>query len=190
MRKISILIILSIFLMSGCTNKKEKEAEAMSNYISFRDAIIDNNGLESQDIPFSHKLEVNKLKNGNYEYIVTISDAEVAMYNIQWMIYDKSIDNGKNEEIFPTYGIIDEDTKDFTMLPYQSRKDKNFVSGMQLSGISQMPKFSLNVLVTWKDYGKTNTYRAYFNYDYEYSEPQVEAPASDDTDATTEGDES
>ena len=61
------------------------------------------------------------------------------------------------------------------MLPFQSRKEKNFVSGMQLSGISQTPKFSLNILVTWKDYSKTNTYRAFFNYDYEYTESE-EAP--------------
>ncbi|MCI8272225.1 MAG: hypothetical protein HFG16_07955 [Erysipelotrichaceae bacterium] len=175
MHKTVMIFILAVMLLSGCSNKKEREAEAMSNYVSFRDAIIDNNGLTSENIPFSHRLEVNKLTDGRFEYVVTIYDADVAMYNIEWMIYDKSIDNGKNEEIFPTYGIIDEDTKDFTMLPFQSRKEKNFVSGMQLSGISQTPKFSLNILVTWKDYSKTNTYRAFFNYDYEYTESE-EAP--------------
>ena len=175
MHKTVMIFILAVMLLSGCSNKKEREAEAMSNYVSFRDAIIDNNGLTSENIPFSHRLEVNKLTDGRFEYVVTICDADVAMYNIEWMIYDKSIDNGKNEEIFPTYGIIDEDTKDFTMLPFQSRKEKNFVYGMQLSGISQTPKFSLNILVTWKDYSKTNTYRAFFNYDYEYTESE-EAP--------------
>lgn len=176
MRKITILFILSLCLLSGCTNKKEKDAEAMSNYMSFRDSIIDNNNGATTDLPFSHKLEVSKLTDGTYEYIVTIYNAKVAMYNIEWMIYDRSIDSGKNETIFPTYGIIDDDTKDFTMLPFQSRKDKNFVSGMQLSGISQSPKFTLNILVTWKDYSKTNTYKAYFNYNYEYSEPVQQAP--------------
>lgn len=181
MRKITIFFILTACLLSGCTNKKEKQAEAMSNYISFRDSIIDNNNGETTDIPFSHKLEVDKLSDGTYEYVITIYDAKVAMYNIEWMIYDRSIDNGKNEAIFPTYGIIDDDTKDFTMLPFQSRKEKNFVSGMQLSGISQTPKMTLNILVTWKDYSKTNTYQAFFNYTYEYTEPVEQVPVENAT---------
>lgn len=172
MRKIGMMCLLTVLFLSGCTNTKEKEAEALNNYKSFRDSIIDNKEAETPDIPFSHKLEVSKLKDGTYEYIITIDNAKVAMYNIEWMIYDKSIDSGNNTQIFPTYGILEDDTKNFTMLPFQSRKEKNFVSGMQLSGISQTPKFTLNVLVTWKDYGKTNTYKAYFNHSYEYSETE------------------
>lgn len=174
MRKTGIICLLTVLFLSGCTNTKEKEAEAMNNYKSFRDSIIDNKEVETSDIPFDHKLEVSKLKDGTYEYIVTIDNAKVAMYNIEWMIYDKSIDSGSTSQIFPTYGILDDDTKNFTMIPFQSRKEENFVSGMQLSGISQTPKFTLNILVTWKDYGKTNTYKAYFNYNYEYKEPVAE----------------
>ena len=82
MHKTVMIFILAVMLLSGCSNKKEREAEAMSNYVSFRDAIIDNNGLTSENIPFSHRLEVNKLTDGRFEYVVTIYDADVAMYNI------------------------------------------------------------------------------------------------------------
>lgn len=175
MRKLGILCLSALFLLSGCNSADKKEKEALSNYNSFMEAIIENKGAESTDVPFKHTLEVTKEDDGTYRYTITISDPKVAMYDIEMMAYDKTIDSSK--EWMPNLGVYGEaEVKNkYTMIPYQS-KSPDYVKGIQLSGISSTPKISINCLVTWKDYVKLNTTKAFFNYTYEYKEPETAVP--------------
>lgn len=187
MRKLGIFCIIIVVLLCGCKRTTKKEQEMLNNYKSFMEAIIDNKGAESANIPFEHRLEVKKNKDGLYEYTVTIHNPKVAMYDIEMMVLNKNIDADK--EWMPNLGLTDDANEKYTMIPFQSKKEDGYYSGIQLSGQSSSPKFTLNVMVTWKDYAKLNTTRAFFNYTYEdqgeqkvgtqdSSSNQVEQPTS------------
>lgn len=160
--------------MSGCSRSDSTDKEFRDKYNSFVDAIIDNNNVETNDIPFSHTLTVEKDSDGSYRYEVTIDNPKIAMYNIQMMVVDKSVSAD-----YPFIGLLpDEDS--YSMIPFQENRDKFFVKGIKLGGISQSPTFTLNIIVTWKDYAKLNTTTAFFNYTYDYDKEQAAKAASEE----------
>lgn len=167
MRKLLVLSIAAIVLLSACSRNDTSEKDFMNTYNSFVDSILDNNGSESKDIPFTHSINVVKESSGEYRYEITIDNPKVAMYNIQMMVVDK---NSKSE--YPFIGLLPEDDV-YSMIPFQENKDKSFVKGILLSGISTNSKFTLNVQVSWKDYAQVNTHTVFFNYVYDYEKEHV-----------------
>lgn len=184
MRKLGIFCIMIVVLLSGCKRSTKKEQEMLNNYKSFMEAIIDNKGAESTNIPFEHRLEVTKSKDGMYEYSVTIHNPKVAMYDIEMMVLNKNIDASK--EWMPNLGLTDDVNEKYTMIPFQSKKEDGYYSGVQLGGQSSSPKFTLNVMVTWKDYAKLKTTKVFFNYTYEYQDEQKEVGSQASSNDTTE----
>ncbi len=182
MRKLGIFCIIIVVLLSGCKRSTKKEQEKLNNYKSFMEAIIDNKGAESTNIPFDHQLDVTKSKDGLYEYTVTIHNPKVAMYDIEMMVLNKNVD--ANKEWMPNLGLTDDVNEKYTMIPFQSKKEDGYYSGVQLGGQSSSPKFTLNVMVTWKDYEKLKTTKAFFNYTYEYQGEQEVGPQASSNDTT------
>lgn len=165
MRKLSLLCLLCIFLLSGCMNSKINDKESIKNYESFIDAVLNNKGIASKVIPFDYKLNVIKQKDNTYQYEVLISNPRIAMYNIQAIAVDPSLDSNKN--LFPCIGLLGEDTKEsFNMIPFQANGQLNFVKMIGLDGVSSEKQFTLQVMVTWKDSSLVNTQRVFFNCNY------------------------
>lgn len=168
MRKLLVLCIAGLLFSTGCSKHNSNEKDFKNTYDSFVDSIMDNNGAESNEIPFSHSLSVVKESSGEYRYEITIDTPRVAMYNVQMMVVDK---NSSGE--YPFIGLLPNEDQ-YNMIPFQENKEKNFVKGIILGGVSANPKFSLNVQVSWKDFGQVNTYTAFFNYTYDYEKDHVE----------------
>ena len=80
------------------------------------------------------------------------------MYDIEILVVESTAKRS-DSLIYPCVGIFEEDV--FTMIPYQKNEALNYVEAFLLSGISMTKEPVLNVLVTWKDYSKLNTYREF-----------------------------
>ncbi len=161
MRKLILLLVLTL-CVSACSDRNTKDKEFQNTYNSFVDSILDNNGADTAEIPFAHHLEVTKESSGEYRYAITIDDPKVAMYHIQMMVVDKAA-GGQ----YPFLGLLN-DEEMFSMIPNQENKDKYFVKGVVLEGLSPNPKFTLYVQVSWKDYAQINTSTVFFSYTYDY----------------------
>ncbi|MCI9292230.1 MAG: hypothetical protein HFF02_02880 [Erysipelotrichaceae bacterium] len=171
MRKRMVLGLV-VVLLSACTQKVESDKDFQYTYNSFVESILDNNGVQSKDIPFTHTLDVSEDKNGEYRYKITIDEPRIAMYNIQMMVVDKTA-NGQ----YPFIGLMNDDM--YSMIPNQENKEKNFVKGIVLEGVSKTPKFTLYVQVNWKDYAQVNTKTVFFTYTYEYQKDQVSGQSNE-----------
>ena len=167
LRKLILFIVLTLFV-SACSDRTTKDKEFQNTYNSFVDSILDNNGADSTEIPFEHHLEVTKESSGEYRYAITIDDPKVAMYHIQMMVVDKAA-GGQ----YPFLGLMN-DEEMFSMIPNQENKEKYFVKGVVLEGISANPKFTLYVQVSWKDYAQINTSTVFFSYTFDYDKQQKE----------------
>lgn len=168
MRKLLVLCIAGLLFTTGCNKHNSNERDFQNTYDSFVDSILDNNGVQSNDIPFSHSLHVVKESSGEYRYEITIDQPRVAMYNIQMMVVDK---NSSGE--YPFIGLLSDEDQ-YNMVPFQENKEKNFVKGIILGGVSSNPKFSLHIQVSWKDFGQVNTHTAFFTYTYDYEKDHVD----------------
>lgn len=161
MRKLPIICMCALFLLGACTTNDRSTKELKNAYDSFVDSILDNNGLQTTDIPFTHTLTVEKDSEGKYRYEIKIDDPRVAMYHIQMMVVDK---NTSGE--YPYIGLSTEDV--YHMVPHQENKDKAFMKGIILGGTSENSKVALDVQVTWKDYAQVKTQTVFMHYDYDY----------------------
>lgn len=165
MRKLSVLCLVFFLLLSGCTNAHKEEKESIKNYESFIEAVLNNKGIESKSIPFDYKLNVFKQKDGSYQYEVVLSNPRIAMYSIQAIAVDPSLDSNKN--LFPCIGLLGDDAKaSYNMIPFQANGKIRFVKKIGLDGISKKDPFTLHVMVTWKDSSLVTSNRVFFNANY------------------------
>ncbi|MEG0841156.1 MAG: hypothetical protein RSF69_01300 [Erysipelotrichaceae bacterium] len=174
MRKL-LLLVLCFTMISGCSSNSNASEERSKKYDEYVKTVEDNSDVVSNDIPFDHALEVHKVKKNLYQYTVTIDNPKIAMYNIEEIVVDKKMINGKI--MFPNVGIIDDEDAQYNLIPFQSNNKKGFQKGIQLSGETSQSEFTLYVLVTWKDYAKLKTSKAFFNYHYDAK--QVEKTAGE-----------
>lgn len=163
MRKFFIFCMMFMVIVSGCSNKRKLE-ENYSVYKSYIDLVIDNKENVSTNLPFEYEIELYDQEDGTYRYVITIDAPKTAMYDIQMIAIDKTLDG--TQMTYPTVGILGDDADSkFHMIPNQVNVDKNYVAGFHLDGISKTNDFRLNVLVVWKDYEGLVTYKAFFNAD-------------------------
>ncbi|MEG0469511.1 MAG: hypothetical protein RR562_06335, partial [Longicatena sp.] len=118
MRKLIVLWIAMIMLVSGCSNTKIDDKENMKNYENFIDTVMTNQGIESKIIPFDYKLNVYKQKDNSYQYELLVSNPRSAMYNVQAIAVNPDVDSNTN--VHPCLGLLGEDAQlDFHMVPFQ-----------------------------------------------------------------------
>ncbi|MEG0526727.1 hypothetical protein ACWG0P_09135 [Amedibacillus sp. YH-ame6] len=165
MRKLIVLWIAMIMLVSGCSNTKIDDKENMKNYENFIDTVMTNQGIESKIIPFDYKLNVYKQKDNSYQYELLVSNPRSAMYNVQAIAVNPDVDSNTN--VHPCLGLLGEDAQlDFHMVPFQSNAEMGFYKGFSLEGVSDSEQFKLYVMVTWKDSALVNDHRVFFNVSF------------------------
>lgn len=171
MRLWKVLCVLCVLVLGACSKNDTANKDFENTYNSFVQSILDNNGAETKDLPFSHRLEVVQNNEGMYHYKIIVDNPKIAMYSIQMLVVDKSMDG--SQTMFPCIGIHpDEDL--YSMIPFQENVDKKFMKGVILEGVTPSSKFTLNVEASWKDYAKVKTSTAFFNYTYDYEKDHVE----------------
>ena len=165
MRKLSLLICILAFLLSGCKYFHKEDKESLKIYEDYINSTINNKGIESVNIPFEYKMNVYKQKDKSYKYEIEIFNPQVAMYDIKAIAIDKNVD--MNTNVFPCIGILGDDANNqYNMIPYQSRGEKGFIKMIILDAISTQKQFSVNVMVTWKDSTLQEQSRVFFNCNF------------------------
>ena len=92
-----------LLVLTGCSSSNSKEIESIKIYESYIDAVANNKGIESKNIPFDYKMHVYKQKDNTYKYEIEISNPQVAMYNIQAIAVDQEVDS--NNSVYPCLGL-------------------------------------------------------------------------------------
>ena len=159
MRK-TLLVLICCLVLSGCSvlNNEKVEKDSIQKYETYLTSLIEQDRFLEGSYYFSISAVFNKLDDGQVRYDVFIEDAQVAMYSIEILVIENTAKR-TDTTIYPCVGIFE--NEDYTMVPFQKNESQGFVEGFQLTGVSSNEKPVLNILVTWKDYAKLNTYREF-----------------------------
>ncbi|MBS6373626.1 MAG: hypothetical protein KH431_03290 [Erysipelotrichaceae bacterium] len=176
MRKFLLMLMIA-GLTAGCSAGGLSDREREEKYNEYIQTVEDNKGAVSQNIPFRYDLDVTKAKNGEYEYTVTIDKPQIAMYDIEAIIVDSTKVN--TTDMMPNLGIIDDEDAVYNMIPFQVNAKRGFHKGIQLNGYTKKNTFTLQVMVTWKDYAKLNTSKAFFNFSYDEKKAKQKTSQTD-----------
>lgn len=158
MKKLFILFLLLSLL--GCNSSKEsaKERDSITKYESYLTTLVEQDRFVDGSHYYDIVAYLNTMSDGTTRYDVIIENPQVAMYDIEILVVESTAKRS-DSLIYPCVGIFESDA--FTMIPFQKNEKHNYVEAFLLSGISLTKEPVLNVLVTWKDYSKLNTYREF-----------------------------
>ncbi len=151
---------LCLSLLSGCSLFKDdkKQQDSLQKYQTYLTSLIEQDRFLDGSHYFDISAIYNRLEDGTYRYDVFIENAQVAMYSIEILVIENTAKR-TDEVIYPCVGIFE--LEDYAMVPFQKNEAEGFVEGFQLTGISKQEYPTLNILVTWKNYAKLNTYREF-----------------------------
>jgi hypothetical protein len=156
------LLLLALSLMSGCTMTNEDEVR-YDIYKTTYQSILNTTVFKSSSQNFAISATLSDLGNGNIRYDVFIDDPKIAMYDIEILAI---VDNGLlivSDTMMPSVGIFED--VEYNLIPYQINTERGYQKGFNLNGITDSPKVTLKVLVTWKDYFKIKSYKETFQFD-------------------------
>ncbi|MBE6114736.1 MAG: hypothetical protein E7191_06605 [Erysipelotrichaceae bacterium] len=158
MRRIMLLLIA--LLLCGCSyqNNDSKERDSITKYESYLATLVEQDRFTDSSYYYDIEAYLNPLNDGTIRYDIIIENPQVAMYDIEILAVE-SIAKRSDTIIYPCVGIFEEES--YTMIPFQKNEEEGYVEAFLLSGISGVQSPVLNVLVTWTDYSKLNTYREF-----------------------------
>lgn len=101
MKKIILVLFISIILLTGCTD--QKLVKQKEKYVSYIQKLKTKNN-STKELPFKIETRYDKLTNNEIRYQVIIDDVKEDIYNIEAIV----IHNKQTNDVFPTIGIFDE----------------------------------------------------------------------------------
>lgn len=161
-------IALLLVLLVGCTNDINSivEEQNFSRYQAHYISIFDNDRFIRESSQYELSVVFTQVEN-KYRYDIIIDNPIIAMYDIEVMVVENDISFERANKMMPNFGIFE--TGEINMIPYQVDVEKNYVKGIVVSGLVDVPVVELKIMVSWKDYSKLNSFREFFirNLDYE-----------------------
>ena len=105
MKKVFLVMLLCLLLLSGCKNKEEDEK---NEYLAMKSNLLGNKKYtSSEDLICNITVSVDRLDEEKVSYKVVFSNAKENMNNIKALV----VHNYYTEEVFPTIGLFDETKK-------------------------------------------------------------------------------
>lgn len=101
MKKIYILLLLSIILISGCENKEEA---TKNEYIAMKNETLDDANYINQPLPVDIVSTIARIGEEEVNYKVTISNPKENMHNIKVLL----VHNYYTENVYPSIGLFNE----------------------------------------------------------------------------------
>lgn len=179
-----LIILTTVLLLQGCSFSDKKNYDIkVERYQSFYQTILDHGTFASSSPYFAIDAKMDKVDEG-YVYEIIVDDARVAMYDVQIMVVENQKEYNEEEKMMPSAGIFDDQI--YNVIPNQSRVESGFMSGFQLLGETDSDKIKLQILVTFNDYRKLNTFREFIEFDLQYGEAKEETAETSDTDEALE----
>lgn len=101
MKKIYILLLLSLILISGCENKEEA---TKNQYIAMKNETLNEKNYTKDSLPVDIVTTIERIDEESVNYKTTITNPKENMHDIKVLL----LHNYYNDDIFPTIGIFDE----------------------------------------------------------------------------------
>jgi len=83
------------------------------------------------------------------------------MYDVQLMACDTTKLTVDSDVMCPSVGVFEKER--YTLIPNQINKEKNYVKGFSLSGISESSNIDINVIIKWNSKDLTDSYQEMIN---------------------------
>ena len=96
-----ILLILVLFLITGCENEEEN---IKNEYIAMKNQVLDDHNYKEEELPVDIITSIERVNEEDILYEVTITNPKENMHNIKAMV----VHNYYNEDVFPSTGVFDE----------------------------------------------------------------------------------
>lgn len=160
-----VFVLISLLVLCGCQEIGKEDVDPNKRYFAMIETINDRDIFESVSNYFDISADIAKI-DGGYRYYVTIDNPRSAIYDIEAIAIEKSVDY--TNTMAANIGIF-EDTE-YSMIPNQKNPDKGYVSGIVISGISEKPETTLYIYVSFKNEDYSNTHIEYFKLDAKYEE--------------------
>ena len=102
MKKVFLVMLLCMLLLTGCKNKEEDEK---NEYLAMKSSLLESKKYtSSDDLVCDITVMVDRLGEEEVSYKVVMSDAKENMNNVKVLV----VHNYYTEEVFPTIGLFDE----------------------------------------------------------------------------------
>lgn len=162
MKKLLVLL-LTILCLCGCQEIATENVDPDQRYFDMINTIKEHEVFINTSNYYDVSVEMAKIEEG-YRYYVTIDNARIALYDIEAMAIEQDVDYSNT--MAANIGIFEE--KEYSMIPNQKNPEKGFVSGLVMSGVSELPETTLYIYVSFKnaDYSEIKT--EYFKLDVKY----------------------
>jgi uncharacterized protein YceK len=147
--KKALLFLMSLMLMSGCSNSAQLDQIKLDTYTSIYTDILNASDFKTESDYFSIEFLLADLGNSSYRYDVIIDQAKVAMYNVEILVI---VDDGSlviSDKMMPSVGIFEDIT--YYMIPYQVNTAAHYIEGIALNGVASNLPVRLKAVVKWKD---------------------------------------
>lgn len=133
-----VIILLSIFILTGCNNENTKNKE----YHSYVNILKESTEFDSE-LPFDINIYLNKINDNEVTYKVIIDNPKNELYSIEALI----IHDIDTNDIYPSIGIYDDKV---SLIPNKVDKDNNIVKGIILTGYIPYSDDINNLKVSFK----------------------------------------
>ena len=94
-----ILLILVLFLITGCENEEEN---IKNEYIAMKNQVLDDHNYKEEELPVDIITSIERVNEEDILYEVTITNPKENMHNIKAMV----VHNYYNEDVFPSTGVF------------------------------------------------------------------------------------
>lgn len=158
MKKILIILSLSFLLVACGGRGTAAYEEKVKLYQSYWLAIQDQTKYKTASDNFSIAAEI-ALDGDKYRYDVIVDKARVAMYDVEILVLEND-DPYHDEKMMPSLGVFNDD--EYHMIPNQARSESPYQSGFKLSGDTDDKGLTLHIMVSWKNYNRSTTFKEYF----------------------------
>lgn len=145
MRNKNVCLLLSIYLLTGCTSNSETDA-SYSLYLSYLETIDSNTSYQNGSAYYTISGELTVTEDGTYAYYLCIDEPTIAMLDIVIVAEDEDTDTSGT--MMPSIGIYD---GPYNLVPNQVNTEDGYVKGLIVSGESDNDSVKLKMIVEWED---------------------------------------
>ncbi len=162
MKKLLILI-LSLFLITGCSNESATTSGSDDRYYDMLHQLENVQNFNSAPIYYNLTVELSEVEGG-YRFFVIIDEPKIAMYNIQMMAIVEGGDY--SETMAANVGIFE--TTTYTMIPNQTKPEDGYVAGMSISGLTSDNPCTLDIMIRYETQDRETVTRDYYRIEVAY----------------------
>lgn len=145
------IILLSLFLLTGCQTRKTDvnvDEQLYQQYQDYYTKLKKAKDFENKISDCSVSLILNKTNNDNIRYDIIIDNPQIKMTNIQAIAFVE--DETKYNP--PSIGLLERET--FSLQPGVIDKENGIYKGINLSGMTSLKEITVKVYLTYKKQDK------------------------------------